>query len=137
MGILKHVILPLFAVIHAQSIYACRSLDSWAELVELAVESDDDRASTRQRHMVGCLRAFNAAMLLLCVAGVVTESAHYRGVMVLAELVFFSVVTADAFQNGLNYYVPGTMAAVALVGAGIHAMEPGIFTKDKTKAKTK
>jgi pyocin large subunit-like protein len=94
--------------------------------------------------MVLCLRAFNAAMLLLCVLAVVGNGgsgssgsgSRFRGSVMAAELLLYAVVTADAYVLELNYTVPALHVAVAAIGCAMHAMEPGIFTNDKNAAKT-
>lgn len=144
MGLLKHVVFPLFAVLHAFSIQSCMTLDGWANMVGLEVESDDDRQSVRQLHMLGVLRGFNIAVWMLCGMGMFTESAHFRGVVSVALVALHGVVAVDAYQLGIaQWYVPAALTAVALAGVVVHSMEPGIFTKDKkqkddsTKAKKK
>jgi hypothetical protein len=133
MGLLKHVLLPGFGIIHAASAAACSDLKGWAGLVGLKNDvSDVDEKSVRQNHMVGVLRGFNLAMMTLCALGIFKEHAHFRGQIILAEFVLFATATVDAFRlEGLNYYIPGAHALAALGGFIIHSMEPGIFTNDK------
>eukprot|EP00977_Amphora_coffeiformis_P018193 scaffold6298_cov152-Amphora_coffeaeformis.AAC.2 len=127
MGLLKHVVLPAFGLMHAASVAACSDLSSWASMVGLKDDSvsDDDKNSVRQNHMLGALRGFNVAMMLLCGMGAAKESAHFRAQIVLAEAAFFAVVTVDAFRlGGLNYLVPGFQTLLATVAYAINAMEP-------------
>ena len=136
MGLLKHVVLPAFGLMHAASVAACSDLSTWAGMVGLKKDesvSNDDKKSVRQNHMLGVLRGFNVAMMLLCGMGAAKESSHFRAQIVLAEAAFFAVVTVDAFRlgGGLNYLVPGSQALLATVAYVINSMEPGIFTKDK------
>lgn len=136
MGLLKHLLLPAFGLVHGASAIACRDLGSWAELVGLPKDSvseeSDEKSTIRQNHMLGCLRGFNIAMMTLCGMGVLKESAHFRGQIILAEAALFSVVAVDAFRLGtLNYLIPLGHALVAAAGFVINSMEPGIFTKDK------
>ena len=119
---------------HAASIAASSDSSSWAGMIGLKEESvsDDDKKSVRQNHMLGALRGFNVAMMMLCGMGAAMESAHFRSQIVLAEAALFAVVAVDAFRlGGLNYVVPGVQALLAAGGYVIHSMEPGIFTKDK------
>ena len=142
MGLLKHVLLPAFGIMHVAAAAACSDLTSWAAMVGLPKESvtpppDDENKNNksllRQRHMLGALRGFNVAMGLLCVLGVATESAHFRAQIVLAQAVLYSVVAVDAFRLGtLNFWIPASQALVAVAGFVVNAMEPGIFTKDKS-----
>lgn len=134
MGLLKHVLLPAFGLIHATSAAACSDLKSWSSIIGLKDKvSDEDETSVRQNHMLGVIRGFNVAMMALCGMGIFKESAHFRAQIILAEFALFSTVAVDAFRlgGGLNYLVPGVQAVVALGGFIINSMEPGIFTKDK------
>lgn len=134
MGLLKHILLPGFGLVHAASAAACFDLKNWASMVGLpdGDVNEDDKKSVRQNHMLGCLRGFNLAMMGLCGMGIFKESAHFRAQIILAEAALFSTIALDAFRlGGLNYVVPGVHALVALGGFIINSMEPGIFTKDK------
>jgi hypothetical protein len=132
MGILKHVVLPGFALVHAGSIWACKDLKTWGSMVGLNDVSDEDEKSIRQKHMLGCLRGFNIGMMFLCAMGFLSENSHFRKEIAVSECLLFTAVTADAvLLGGLNYIVPGLHAAAAGFGALINSMEPGIFTKDK------
>ena len=134
MGLLKHVLLPAFGLIHATSAAACSDLKSWSSIIGLKKDvSEEDEKSVRQNHMLGVIRGFNVAMMALCGMGIFKESAHFRAQIILAEFALFSTVAIDAFRlgGGLNYVVPGVQAVIALGGFIINSMEPGIFTKDK------
>ena len=136
MGLLKHVLLPGFGLLHAVAAYACSDLQGWGKMVGLKEDTVDKDTSEnsllRQNHMLGALRGFNIAMMLLCGTGVLKESAHFRGQVLLAEATLFGVTTIDAFRLGtLNYWVPLAQTVIATAGVIINGMEPGIFTKDK------
>lgn len=133
MGLLKHILLPGFGLMHAASVAACSDLKTWASMIGLDNSvSDEDEKSIRQNHMLGTLRGFNLAMMALCGMGIFKESAHFRAQIVLAEAALFSTVAYDAYRlGGLKFMVPGVQALVALGGFIINSMEPGIFTKDK------
>lgn len=139
MGILKHFVLPGFALVHAASIVACKDLISWAGMV--CVNEDDkvnesDDISIRQNHMLGCLRGFNVGMLILCGFGTLSNNASsdMRQAVALAETALFSVVAVDAFRGGLKkFWVPVGHAVVTLGGLIVSVLEPGIFTKDHNK----
>lgn len=133
MGILKHVLLPGFVLVHAASAVACSDVKGWAKMIGLqdSVSEEDDN-SIRQNHMLGVLRGFNLAMMTLCGLGIFKEHAHFRGQIIFAEFVIFSTAAVDAFRlGGLSYVIPGAHAMAALGGFIINSMEPGIFTKDK------
>jgi hypothetical protein len=137
MGILKHIILPSFGIVHAASVYACKDLKTWGLFVGLDSEdvTEDDDQSIRQNHMVGCLRGFNIALLGLCGYGIFAKSASSdcRQAIALAEVALFSVATIDAWKVGggqLNYFIPAAHSLLALGGFLVSYFEPGIFTKD-------
>lgn len=146
MGILKHAILPGFALIHAGAFYACKDLETFSKLIGLRTKSEGDIAASEgketdaevaQKHMLGSLRGFHLTMMALCTVGFLKESAHFRKEIVLGECLLCGAISFDAFrlrQHGLRWHIPGLQAVVAAIGAVINSMEPGIFTKDKTKA---
>mmetsp|Transcript_23746 Transcript_23746/g.34022 ORF Transcript_23746/g.34022 Transcript_23746/m.34022 type:complete len:139 (-) Transcript_23746:275-691(-) len=137
MGLLKHFILPLAALMHGFSVYCCMDLNSWSQAaLQMDVESEADVSSKRQLAMLGALRAFNACLFALCSLGVVSESAHFRGVVVFGELIIWAVVLLDAYTLGFDWTIPVCWFALMAVGTAVHAMEPGVFTKDKAKAKS-
>lgn len=128
MGLLKHAILPLFTLIHLHAAYLCTDCSKWAELVMLEVETEID---LRQQHMLGCLQAFNVGLAFMNILGLVTESAHFRGVVVVTEAILFTLFALNAYQLGINWIPPAGIAGVATLSALVHSREPGIFTKDK------
>lgn len=139
MGILKHFVLPAFALVHAASLYACKDLKTWGAMVGLGSETDvteSDTVSIRQNHMLGALRGFNLALLGLCGYGIFAKStsSDCRQAIALAETALFSVATIDAYRlGGLNYFVPAAQSFLALGGFIVSFMEPGVFTKDHHK----
>uniref|UniRef100_A0A7S2GVN7 Transmembrane protein 107 n=1 Tax=Helicotheca tamesis TaxID=374047 RepID=A0A7S2GVN7_9STRA len=134
MGILKHVVLPAFGLVHAASIIVCKDVKSWGKMVGKDDDiTEEDSKSLRQNHMVGALRGFNAAMLTLCGFGIFSNACHSdaRQAIAYAETILFAVVSVDAYRlGGLNYFVPGVQSLFAFGGTVISYMEPGIFTKD-------
>lgn len=133
MGLLKHVLLPAFGLIHLGSAAVCSDLESFAKMLGLKDSvSKEDETSVRQNHMLGVIRGFNLAMMTLCAVGVWKESAHFRGQIVLSEAILFGAAAIDAIRlGGLNYVIPGFYSLVAAAGFVVNSMEPGIFTKDK------
>ena len=66
------------------------------------------------------------------VAAIFVENAHYRGMAVLLQMLFFVVDGYSYWKMGL--IVPPIIYAivgVGLVGLIVHSKEPGIFTRDK------
>ncbi|KAG7359859.1 hypothetical protein IV203_034957 [Nitzschia inconspicua] len=133
MGLLKHVVLPAFGLLHAASLAACKDLKSFGGMIKCDDVTAEDEKSTRQNHMLGIIRGFNLAMLTLCGFGIFggkASSSDTRQAIAVAEFALFSVVTFDAYKQQLNYYIPGAQALLALGGTIVSFMEPGIFTKD-------
>lgn len=75
------------------------------------------------------------ACLLLGLNSVVAifwENSHYRGMAVVLVMIFFGV---DGYSySRLGKSIPGIIVGILTLGAfglAVHAMEPGVFTKDK------
>jgi len=133
MGLLKHVLLPAFGLMHATYAAASKDLTSWSKLCGVGMpppeSKDGDDVATK--HMVSVIRGFNLTMAFLCAWGVVHERAHFRGQVILAEAVLFGYVTFNAIRmNVVNYTWPLLSTIVAGAGYYINSKEPGIFTKD-------
>ena len=140
MGLLKHFLLPAFGLLHLVQVRSCLDLNSWGEMVGHPVTEAVDLESARQLHMLGGLKAFNVAMAVLCFLSTVghDSSAQARGMMILAECIFYTIDAIDGYQLGIeSYTLAAGLAGIALVGVIVHSQEPGLFTQDKTKAKKK
>jgi hypothetical protein len=85
---------------------------------------------------MGIVLSISATLAINCFVSIFLETAHYRGMATVLELIYFGTEAYDAYSTGFPYEVKGSFAALALVGLLIHAMEPGLFTKDKTKTKS-
>jgi hypothetical protein len=89
-----------------------------------------------ETHLLHCLGGISLVFFLNNVAAIFVENAHYRGMAVFLQMIFFIV-------DGYSYNVMGKEVAPAVlvsvgvgaVGLAVHAMEPGIFTKDKDSGK--
>jgi hypothetical protein len=134
MGILKHFVLPAFGLAHVASLIACKDLTAFGMMIQAPdPATEKDESSVRQKHMLGCLRGFNLAMLTLCGFGMFskTSSSDTRQAIAAAETVLFGASAIDAYRLGeLNFYVPAVHSLLALAGTIVSYMEPGIFTKD-------
>ena len=137
MGALKHAVLPILAVGHAFQAFKLLT-DGKEELPKYyGWPGAEEPMSPRELHMMGVILSASLALLVNCVAGIFLENSHYRGMAALLELVFFAAESYDAWVTGFPIHVKLSFATVALTGLIIHSMEPGVFTKDKAKAKTK
>lgn len=136
MGILKHAVLPILAVGHAFQAYKILA-DGKEEIPKFyGWPGAEKTMSPRELHMMGVILSTSLTLFVNCVAGIFLENAHYRGMTTLLELIFFSSELCDAHVTGFPTKVKAAFAAVALVGLIVHSMEPGVFTKDKSKSKS-
>lgn len=137
MGILKHVVLPILAVGHAFQAYKIL-VDGKEDLPKFyGWPNADDSMTPREMHLMGMILSTSLALLVNCVAAIFLENAHYRGMATLVEFIFFAAETYDAQATGFPLTVKAAYAVVSLLGLAIHSREPGIFTKDKSKTKSK
>ena len=144
MGLLKHIILPLFALldgvvagINLAADHAMIAEDAGGMLEQWGRDPKSFPVTDIEIHLI---HANGAALAVLCInnlAAIFVENAHYRGMACLLQVVFCAIDALDYIRFGMP--VPAILVVVTLVGVVglvVHAMEPGIFTKDKT-AKTK
>jgi hypothetical protein len=137
MGLLKHGILPYFACLHAYvfaSIFIVGSKMDFARIIS-ANTIVGDKLTPLENNLFGAAGAFHCAVGFACVMGVITEHSHFRGIMVFMELIQWTLNTYDAYQSDFPYSFMLVQAVIAAVGLLIHSLEPGIFTKDKSKEK--
>lgn len=137
MGILKHAVLPILAVGHGFQAFKILTEGKAALPKYYGWPGAEDPMSPRELHMMGVILSVSLALFANCVAGIFLESAHYRGMATLIELIFFGSELYDAHVAGFPYVAKAAFAAVAAIGLVVHSMEPGIFTMDKGKAKGK
>ena len=72
------------------------------------------------------------AFMANCIVASVQENAHYRGMALMVETIYIAVDSWAAYKAGFKDAVGCyAMLGLSLLGLGIHAMEPGLFTKDK------
>ena len=138
MGILKHAVLPLLAIGHAFQAFKLLSDGKEALPKFYGWPDADEPMSPRELHMMGVILSISVTLMVNCIAGIFLENSHYRGMATLLELIFFTLEYYDAVRAGFPSNIKLLFALIALVGLVVHAMEPGIFTKDKTgKTKSK
>eukprot|EP00522_Entomoneis_paludosa_P004223 CAMPEP_0172467020 /NCGR_PEP_ID=MMETSP1065-20121228/57732_1 /TAXON_ID=265537 /ORGANISM="Amphiprora paludosa, Strain CCMP125" /LENGTH=139 /DNA_ID=CAMNT_0013224037 /DNA_START=76 /DNA_END=495 /DNA_ORIENTATION=- len=138
MGLLKHAVLPLFALLHASV-----SLVLWTQgpegvipMFDWPAKAGDDQAVTVwEAHALGILGGCEIALSFLCVVGIF-ESSRFRSIIIVAEAMVWGVGAFDAFKNGVPYEFAATMFVIATVSGVIHSQEPGLFAKDKTAVKS-
>ena len=137
MGALKHIVLPVLAIAHAFQAFKILT-DGKNELPKFYGWPDASTPlSAREQHMMGVILSISLALSVNCFASILFENAHYRGMATLIELIYFGSECYDALAAGFPYEIKAFFTALAFIGLAIHSMEPGIFTKDKTKTKAK
>ena len=139
MGLLKHALIPFYAFLHLLGAYQALNPEGFVTFCGIPLE-DGETQTTREVHLVGVILAAHVAMAYMCAMGFLMESAHFRGVVMVWEVIFYGIRTYNTYALGFEpsvYGKPGAAFAIAVVGAILHSMEPGLFTKDKDKTKTK
>ena len=150
MGILKHAILPFFALLHGYVAYLILWGNDRSKVVELfqwppPPDSDGSHVlSDWESHGLGLVGSLEVILTFACVMGVVREDSHFRGVVCIMEGLAWSIGAWDAHRLGFPVGFAAAMAGLAWVGLLVHSQEPGLLTKDhreeassSQKAKTK
>jgi len=141
MGALKHAIIPFFALMQIVSFFASMRPDRWGSAAgfgKLGHEPTGNEGLDHQQeeltnlHMLGAMRGINLALLIMCGMGITMESSHFRGVLAFALSVMYATTALDAYRLGLSgAMVPTVFSLLALAGAAINSLEPGLLTQDK------
>lgn len=136
MGLLKHAILPFFAIMHGMSTY----MSFFADRSEMpsafgwppnSVETDGAALTLYEDYLFGILGCFHASFLVGCLVGVLFEHAHFRAVFAGMEAVMWGLGGINAVGLGFPHVACWVFAGMAVVGIGVQMKEPGIFTRDK------
>ena len=136
MGVLKHFILPLLTVVHGYQAYVIMvqgkesipSLYNWPD--------STIPLSPREMHLMGMILSISVTLMVNNVVGIFMENSHYRGMVILLEVLYFSLEAYDAYQTNYPVKVKLYFAFLSAFGLMIHSMEPGLFTKDKNSSST-
>jgi hypothetical protein len=135
MGLLKHAILPVFALMHFSVCVVLWTGGPMAvvKMFDWPPKENDEELTLWEEHAIGIIGALELTMTFGCVVGVVMENSHFRGVMVVMELICWGLGGYDAYRLGVPSAFAFSMAGLALIGLVVHSREPGLFTKDKSK----
>ena len=133
MGLLKHVILPIFAVLDLFIFYNSLIAEDFGDVLTFVNRPDIAKVpiTVLETHFLHCLGGVGLILFVNNVAAIVVENSHYRGMAVLLQVLFFAVDMISYMKMGLD--IPSVLfviVGVGIVGLLIHANEPGIFTKD-------
>jgi exosortase/archaeosortase len=147
MGLLKHFVLPVFLVFHAYMAFSVIG----GSFVDIAAINTNPKSSAQSlslldRHLIAIIGTFHIAFAINNAVGIIMENAHYRGLVCLLELVVSALTTYDTIVLG-NHGTSLTIStqssvllactALSSIGLLVHSMEPGVFTKDKSKIPAK
>lgn len=104
-------------------------MEIWAPGRDLEIQPLTDF----ELHMVHLLGGTGVCLLVNHLAAIFTENSHYRGMALLLQTLFFVVdgysylkMEKDVLKTPVVFILG--VCAISMI---IHAMEPGIFTKDK------
>ena len=138
MGLLKHVVLPLYALLDVSFIYKALIIEDINDMSPDSVLSTNQMTPLEQ-HFLHCLGGVGLMLLVNNVAAICVEnSQYYRGMAVLLNIIFFATDAYSYVNMGLE--VPTAVYVIVglgVIGLIVHANEPGVFTKDHDKKKTK
>ena len=137
MGILKHLVLPVFCLYHLGTIgIALTQGKKGLAVVAGFFESDDPDLTRLEVHFLGAYVGISLGLLFNSLGAILVENSHYRGMATGLELIVAATDAIDGlyfsgpgFEDGA-YFLVG-LSVLATFGLIVHAMEPGIFTKDK------
>ena len=140
MGLLKHVILPLYALLDVSVIYKTLVIEDINDVSPDPILSTNSMTPI-EHHLLHCLGGVGLILLVNNVAAICVENSHYRGMAVLLNIIFFATDAYSYAKMGLKIPPPVyVIVGMGVIGLIVHGNEPGIFTKDKKgggKKKTK
>jgi hypothetical protein len=139
MGLLKHGLLPFFTCLHAYTskvIFIDDGLDKvLAPVVVPPRDLEKEPPTPTEKHLSFALGGAQLAFMVNNICAILMENAHYRGMALLLEAIYLAADSFSYWKMGSKEGAKPTYAllGLSLLGLGVHAMEPGIFAKDKNK----
>jgi hypothetical protein len=136
MGILKHAVLPILAVVNAYIAKICLIDEGLVEKAAAAYNRDmtKEPPTAMEQHLTRVIGGVQIALLVNSAVAVLQENAHYRGMATVMQAIFFGADSYSYVKSGRKDGFPVyCMFGLSLVGLGVHALEPGVFTRDKCK----
>ena len=138
MGLLKHVLLPFFAVLNTFIAYQLIVNESIDDVLEPSAPFGRDTAAMPptllELHFLHALGGTSAAFAVAQLGAIFSHCALYRAMAVFMQIVFAAVDVYSCIR--LERQVPTILYVViglGAIGLMVQSMEPGIFAKDKTK----
>lgn len=100
------------------------------------VVPDDYTFSMLEEHLLEAIGiGVHGMMCWVEALATLREDSHFRGIVMLMETHLFGVIFYCDYKREITAVTSGALFAIGLLGTVVHAMEPGLFTKDK-KAKS-
>ena len=133
MGLLKHAILPLYALLDLGLVFQTLVAEDISE-VAADVGREDLKTlplTPLELHLIHAMGATMIVLLVNNVAAVLMENSHYHGMAVLLQILFHAVDGCNYAKMGLG--VPPfiwAIVGVGVVGLFVHSRETMIFAKD-------
>uniref|UniRef100_A0A7S2URM8 Uncharacterized protein n=1 Tax=Attheya septentrionalis TaxID=420275 RepID=A0A7S2URM8_9STRA len=138
MGVLKHIILPLYALVHASSILilAIKGKQGIVDYVAGMPYAGTDR-TLLELHLLGGIAAAHVALLFGDVLGMISKHDHFLTIMTTMDLIYFAGSGMDSYLVGGSDCVPLLLLCViSLFGLLLHALdlaESAALKKKKVK----
>jgi hypothetical protein len=140
MGLLKHLAIPVFCVVHAYAIYTISisgDIPGGIKTFQWPPKEGKNQGLTLwEKHLFGMVAAAHASFFVVCLLGIFREHSHFRGIVAIMEATFWAVGSHNAVGLGFPYELSVGLAGLAVLGLIVHSLEPGLFTKDKSKSKS-
>ncbi len=138
MGLLKHVILPLYALLDLSLVYQGLVSENMDDICEYwGRDTSALPITVLKRHFLHVIGGAALVLFVNNVAAILVENSHYRGMACFLQMLFFAVDGFSYWRMGFDIHpVIFVIVGVGGVGLLIHSREPGIFTKDHDKAKS-
>ena len=132
MGLLKHGILPYFAVFHFFTVICM--LPRYRQEFVVHAYYYGGTLSFVEHHLLDAAGGFHAAMCYGCFVGSVWETSHFRSRIIIMEVIlwfwdWYGSLQIDEMKESNNVLMINL--SIAVIGTFIHYLEPGIFSKDK------
>ena len=136
MGLLKHAILPAFALLDLLFLHQFLIKQDYTGLAQIFDRDLESFPMTDfEVHLLHCIGGVCVLLAINNIVAIVMENSHYRGMAVLLHTIFFACdagsYVALGRLGGSEIGTPLVIMLMGVIGLVVHSMEPGIFTKDK------
>jgi hypothetical protein len=136
MGLLKHFILPLLALVHGVITAVAVTGGLAGAVIDSGALAPDYTMTGFEDHCLFVMGGVHMMLFFACVMGLAIENSHFRGIYIVSESIFFGHIAYSDVKHGYPAQVSVALACLSVFGAIVHSQEPGLFAKDKDKTKT-